>query len=66
MSVNHQVDLFSEPYEDVSIQGVEYIPINTNDTGVPAVSRQRFQIDTRDLHSYLNYARSCLKNFLSY
>ena len=60
-NVNHQVDLFSEPYEDASIQGVEYIPLNTNDTGVPGVGRQRFQIDTRDLDSYINYARSYLK-----
>jgi hypothetical protein len=58
--VNPQLQVFSEPLEDASIEGYDYHNY-APDTEVPGVGQSRWDIQIKDLDSYINFSRSYLQ-----
>lgn len=58
--VNPQLQIFQEPLEDRSIQGYDYHNYSP-DTEVPGQNQGRYEIQIKDLDSYINFSRSYLQ-----
>ena len=58
--VNPQLQVFSEPLEDLSVESMEFYPF-APDTENPGTTQTKYDITVKDLDSYINFSRSYLQ-----